>query len=263
MSDDLVQSAVIVEYNVANRLHLLTFFPMNSTLSNLCQSPKPPASASIASPSGSSTSSRSSRCRLFLLFGDLGDFGTFFSTGGDACMAAMQYSRFCGVSSTSRHASLIDHAQFITLGSPPSKAGKVIATTFPHRYLSESTACLSFLFCSSSDISRRIFSCRTSVQVRFPNMVLATIHRQNRVSHAAMQKILFTLNSNEIRSCCMSLHHCTLISVRCFFLSSKYIHSSVNPFCGAFSLPRSKSNVHCACFPCFPPTSPNIQSSFL
>lgn len=72
-----------------------------------------------------------------------------------------------------------------------------------------------------------------------------------------MQKIFFTLNSNEIRSCCMSLHHCTLILVRCFFLSSKYIHSSVNPFCGAFSLPRSKSNVHCTCFPCFPPTSPN------
>lgn len=152
MSDDLVQSAVIVEYNVANRLHLLTFFPMNSTLSNLCQSPKPPASASIASPSiasPSGSSSCSSRCRLFLLFGDLGDFGPFFSTGGDDCNAATTYSRFCGVSSTSRHASLIDHAQFITLGSPPSKAGKVIATTFPHRYLSESTACLSFLFCSS------------------------------------------------------------------------------------------------------------------
>ena len=205
------------------------FFPMNSTLAYLCQSPNPTSGASTC-PSSASPCSTCASCeallsksgRLLLLLGDFGDFGTlaFFSTGGDACMACMQYSRLPGVSSTSRPTSFTDHAQFITLGSPPSKAGKVIGNTFPHRYLSESCACLNFLLCSCSDICRRIFSCKASSQARCPSMVHLAIYRQNRVSHAAMQKNMFTLNSNEIRSCCMAFHHCTLMSARCFFLSS-------------------------------------------
>ena len=188
-----------VEYNVANRLHL-SFFPMDSTFSYLCQSPNPTSGASIAPSSVSPTSScascdasrealLSTSGRFLLLLGDFGDLGTFglFSTGGDACMACVQYSRLPDVSSTSRPASFTDHAQFITLGSPPSKAGKVMGNTFPHRYLSESCACLSFLFCSSSDICRRIFSRRASSQARCPSMVHRASYRQNRVSQAAMQ----------------------------------------------------------------------------
>lgn len=94
---------------------LVVFLLMHVTFSYIRQSPNSSAGASVAV-SATSTWSWSSceapisaRGRFLFFLGDFGNFA-FFSTGGDACMAWMQYSRLPLVNSTSRPASFTDRA---------------------------------------------------------------------------------------------------------------------------------------------------------
>ena len=151
-------------------------FPSSLLRVRVCQSCKFKSSAAAGAgegcpgdlPSGFST------C-LFRL--RRGDFGSFLSIGGDELIAFTIYSKLSLFNSTSRPASLVLQATFITHGSPPSsEGGKLTGNDLPHRNLSLSTACRSFRFLacrstsSSSLICFIILSCKQSLQAFCPNM---------------------------------------------------------------------------------------------